>query len=648
MAHPAARPAAREAGVARRVQNRAVSTTVEDTAEADRDPVDPIDVSHVAANVPFVLRTVVGLGLLGIGINVIGVVVVGLLVAAMNTSATTHQLVVMLVTSGVLTIGSVIAGVAAATLVQRRTLRWLLRGDTPGPDDAQRALRMPLDLAIITSALWTVGSVAIGIAAPLVDEDGQTIFGLVGGVLVAGFVSAGLTYLMLARVNQPVARLALASSPPHSAPLFGVRWRLLVNWLLTSGLPLIGLVLVLTAPVGKSHTVGVSIVVAVLALIVGGLSTGLIARAIGTPLRTVVDALNSVAEGRLDVDLPLDDAGEIGLVQNGFNEMVAGLRERDRVTDLFGRHVGPAVAAEAISSGVTLSGESRDVVALFVDITGSTKLTRITEPADFVAMLNRFFEVVVEEVEGIGGLLNKFEGDAALCVFGAPAPLDDAATAALRTARAIRDRVAAMGELDVGIGVASGPVIAGQIGAASRLEYTVIGDAVNEAARLTELAKRVDGRILASETTVAAASEHERAEWVRGRSLRLRGREDLTHSYRTAHGPQTPARVAAAPAGRGRTGGRRAAVPAHPPARPAPRLTRGAWLSGRCGYPRSCRARPSSRSIARSERQRDADDVVRVAVDRLDEPAAQPVDGERAGHVRAARRWRSRPRSRRR
>jgi adenylate cyclase len=247
----------------------------------------------------------------------------------------------------------------------------------------------------------------------------------------------------------------------------------------------------------------------------------------------MVNALHRVGQGDLDVTVAIEDAGEIGLLQNGFNDMVEGLRERERIQDLFGRHVGPAVAAEAISGGVTLRGEQRDVVALFVDITGSTRLTRETDPVEFVDMLNRFFGVVVDEVEANGGLLNKFEGDAALCVFGAPAELDDCPTSALRAARAIRDRVAEMGELEVGIGVAAGPAIAGQIGAASRLEYTVIGDAVNEAARLTDLAKRVEGNILANEATVLGATEEERQHWVTGRVMRLRGRETPTRTYRS-------------------------------------------------------------------------------------------------------------------
>jgi adenylate cyclase len=325
----------------------------------------------------------------------------------------------------------------------------------------------------------------------------------------------------------------LAACPPKEAPVFGVRWQLLLIWALTTGTPIIGLVLVLTAPRGKTHILAVGVVVALVTLVVGGLATALSARSIGAPLRGMVDALHRVGQGDLDVAVQVEDAGEIGLLQSGFNEMVAGLRERERIQDLFGRHVGPAVAAEAISGGVTLMGEQRDVVALFVDITGSTKLTRERDPVEFVNMLNRFFGVVVEEVESNGGLLNKFEGDAALCVFGAPVELDEPATAALRAARAIRDRVAEMGELEIGIGVAAGPVIAGQIGAASRLEYTVIGDAVNEAARLTELAKRVEGNILASEATVESAGEEERQHWIPGRVMRLRGREAPTHTYRS-------------------------------------------------------------------------------------------------------------------
>jgi adenylate cyclase len=148
-----------------------------------------------------------------------------------------------------------------------------------------------------------------------------------------------------------------------------------------------------------------------------------------------------------------------------------------------------------------------------------------------VGLLNRFFEIVVEAIERDGGLVNKFEGDAALCVFGAPTDHVDPAGAALRAARTICDAVREAGEVDVGVGVACGTVWAGQVGAASRLEYTVIGDPVNEAARLTELAKDHPGRAVASGVTVQAAGDDERAHWVPDREVTLRGRDAPTATW---------------------------------------------------------------------------------------------------------------------
>jgi adenylate cyclase len=269
---------------------------------------------------------------------------------------------------------------------------------------------------------------------------------------------------------------------------------------------------------------------------VGALATSLAARSIGAPLRGMVEVLEAVGTGNLDVQIPVDDVGEIGMLQNGMNEMLAGLRERDRIHDLFGRHVGSAVALEALRDGVTLAGEVREVVALFVDITGSTALTHTTSPREFVAMLNRFFGIVVEAVEDAGGLVNKFEGDAALCIFGAPVVLADPATAALSVARRIRDAVRASGEVEIGVGVAAGRVIAGQVGAATRLEYTVIGDAVNEAARLTDLAKTVPGGLLATAAVLSRATEEERRFWVPGQTVTLRGRPVPTPTFVSAVG----------------------------------------------------------------------------------------------------------------
>jgi adenylate cyclase len=142
-----------------------------------------------------------------------------------------------------------------------------------------------------------------------------------------------------------------------------------------------------------------------------------------------------------------------------------------------------------------------------------------------VSLLNAFFHIVVETVERHGGWVNKFEGDAALCVFGAPIAREEFAGDALAAARELRARLAAdLPELDVGIGVSAGLAVAGNVGAEQRFEYTVIGDPVNEAARLCELAKKRLERVLASWSALERASEAERGRWSPGEEVELRGR----------------------------------------------------------------------------------------------------------------------------
>jgi adenylate cyclase len=390
---------------------------------------------------------------------------------------------------------------------------------------------MPRDLSVISVVLWLIGGALVASTEAMVGGSGRSAFAIFGGLVLAGLVAAGITYLLADRVSRPVTQLVLEVWPPRSAPLFDLRWRLMLVWALTSGTPILGIVLVLTGPGRGVQVIGTAVSAGLLAFAVGAFATYLAARSIAAPLRELVAVLNRVGTGDLDVSVPVADAGEIGLVQNVVNEMVDGLRERDRITDLFGRHVGPAVAQEALRRGVTLSGELRTVVALFVDITGSTFMTQTRDPVEFVATLNRFFHVVVAEVEAQGGLINKFQGDAVLAIFGAPVELIDPATSGLRAARRIRDRVLSMAEVEVGVGVAYGTVVAGQVGARSRLEFTVIGDAVNEAARLTDLAKSTRQHLLASGAVLAHATETEREAWTSAGEAVLRGRTAPTELW---------------------------------------------------------------------------------------------------------------------
>ena len=289
---------------------------------------------------------------------------------------------------------------------------------------------------------------------------------------------------------------------------------------------LVGIVVLSDVSASREH---IGLAVAAIALVgaLAGLATTTIsARSLSEPLQALRSALAKIEQGELDASVTVDDAGEVGLLQSGFNRMAQGLRERERLRDLFGRHVGEEVARNALRhEDIALGGQIREAAVLFVDVIGSTSLAAEHDPSEVVARLNAFFAIVVECVSGHGGWVNKFEGDAALCVFGAPTSHPDAAGAALAAARELRTRLdAELTDLRAAIGVSAGEVVAGNVGAAERFEYTVIGDPVNEAARLSDLAKTAPGLVLASDAALARAGQAERILWQLSREETLRGR----------------------------------------------------------------------------------------------------------------------------
>jgi adenylate cyclase len=328
---------------------------------------------------------------------------------------------------------------------------------------------------------------------------------------------------------------ALAVGEVEDTGLLGVAPRQLLGWILGTGSAVLGLMVIgvveLADPRTKPRQLAVAIVVFCGIAMLGGLIVEyLAAQAIAAPLQRLRTALAAVQAGNLETAVQVDDATDVGLLQVGFNRMVLGLRERERTRDIFGRHVGEDVARYALETGgTTLGGQTRDVCTLFVDLVGSTSLAASHPANDVVELLNRFFAVVVRTIEQHGGSVNKFEGDAALAVFGAPDSLANAPDRALTAARTLAERLATdVPEIQASIGVSSGPAVAGNVGAEHRFEYTVIGDPVNEAARLTEIAKAIPGAVAASGYIVNAASRAEAARWQPHLRQTLRGRAEPT------------------------------------------------------------------------------------------------------------------------
>lgn len=426
-----------------------------------------------------------------------------------------------------------VVGVLTITRALLRVLTWAREDRPPREEEVRATLRAPRLALVRQGVLWAGGvalftSLAVWLQPELALTEGIA-------VTLAGVLVCAISYLWTEFILRPITARALVQGPPPVGRTSGVHRRLIVFWLLGTAVPVAVLMLCGILALAGDDQVDLTRL-AVLCLVLGGvvllfgyMIIGLTSRSIVAPIASVRHALAAVEEGRLDVVIPVYDATEIGHLQSGFNRMAAGLRERERIRDLFGRHVGQEVAAAAVSADVELGGETRVVSVLFVDLMGSTAMATRLEPQDVVTVLNRFCAVVVDEVDRAGGLVNKFMGDAVLAVFGAPVPRDDHATAALRAARAIAVRLAEeVPEIRAGVGVATGEAVAGNVGDERRFEYTVIGDAVNSAARLTELAKKRPGLLLAAESSVAAADEDEAAHWRADGEEVLRGRAEPT------------------------------------------------------------------------------------------------------------------------
>jgi adenylate cyclase len=411
-------------------------------------------------------------------------------------------------------------------------MRWLRTRRAPSGEEVDDVLRFPARQIRVDATFWGGAAILFGGL--------NAIWSLPLGVLIAitialgGTTTCALVYLFAERLLRPMTARALVLGPPSRPVMPGVAARVLLAWGFSTAVPLAaGLALAISALAGSPVTltrISVTIVFLVgAALLAGGAAMTIAARSLADPLHAVRDALAKVEHGNLDIEVEVDDGSEVGLLQAGFNRMVAGLREHERLRDLFGRHVGEEVAREAIERGVALGGEQRAAAALFVDLVGSTTLASERSPSEVVSLLNRFFALVVEVADAHGGWINKFEGDGALCVFGAPVALEDAAGCALATARELSERLEReLPELPAAIGVSAGTVVAGNVGAANRFEYTVIGDPVNEAARLTELAKSRPGRVLASGAALDAASGEEGDCWTADGEATLRGRPEPT------------------------------------------------------------------------------------------------------------------------
>ena len=356
---------------------------------------------------------------------------------------------------------------------------------------------------------------------------------LIGAACVVLLYGVTLRYFTLELGLRPVVEHVATYLPGGEAPaitrIVPLRWKLL------AGLPLINIITgVIVAGLsrgGHPHLsdLGADVLIAVgVAFTASFELTVLLSRSILGPLRDLRIATAEVAAGDLSVRVPVVSSDETGQLSQAFNEMVAGLEERERLSEALGAFVDPAIAERVARDGIDLvEGEEVCVSVLFLDIRAFTAFAERAGAAEVVQRLNEFFALVVPILEAHGGHVSKFLGDGLLGVFGAPDRradhADRAVAASLEILAAVRDRYG--DTLGVGIGVNSGPVVAGTIGGGGKLDFTVIGDTVNTASRVEAVTRETGDELLITQATCERLTATG-VTWEQRPPIMLRGKRD--------------------------------------------------------------------------------------------------------------------------
>jgi len=366
-----------------------------------------------------------------------------------------------------------------------------------------------------------------GTAAALHDDTGSSVSFVAGGRVLAS------TFPPAAHAALAAAAAGAAWAAPFLASVGGDRY-LSVALPIASEVPG-GLVALVQrswdeelAPLRalRRRLAAIGLVAVAAALGVGAVLAG----GITAPVERLAAGMREVLRGNLGHRVAVVRRDELGFLASAFNEMAGGLEDRARIRDVMDKVVSPEVAHELLARGVALGGELREASVLFADVRGFTTLAERTAPDELLEVLNAYLTAMTRAIEREKGVVDKYIGDAVMAVFGAPLAVADHAARAVAAARGMLAAVAALNAarpapLRIGIGVASGPVVAGNVGSPDRLNYTVLGDTVNLASRLQGLTKAYGVSLLVTEETWRAAGETGRClgeASVRGRDAAVR------------------------------------------------------------------------------------------------------------------------------
>jgi class 3 adenylate cyclase len=408
-------------------------------------------------------------------------------------------------------------------LIARRLfepIRRFLVGEMPFDDVQRRLTQLPLLTARYVGLLAVVviafrGSTPWWADLPNAEAIRPTIADFIAVNVVLPVFYFTYTYFV---VSDYLARLCSFIFERYGRNLglfFGsYTLKLIVALLVISVAPLAAIVVDLFSYNGER--LQAEILVDVASAVMGvAITAYYIGRSLLQPIGNLSRAMTKVAAGDLDVRVPVTSNDEVGELTGRFNTMVEGLREREKIRETFGRYVDESVAATILrrQGEGALSGETAEATILFTDISGFTTIAEYLTPTELVGALNDYLETVLEPIRAHGGVVNTFIGDGLFASFNMPLTCEGHAVAAVRAAIDIQRAVGSRTFGDQGvalatrIGISTGNVIGGSVGAGQRMSFTLLGDTVNLAARLEQLNKQHGTRILVSESTREACGE---------------------------------------------------------------------------------------------------------------------------------------------
>jgi adenylate cyclase len=281
---------------------------------------------------------------------------------------------------------------------------------------------------------------------------------------------------------------------------------------------------------GVAATTRRNILLTIIVLLAATLFIWFFSKTISSPLKKLAAAAGRIEEGQFEIELAAKSRDEVGVLAQSFVSMGRGLAERERLRDAFGRFINKEIAEQAMKGELALGGETKKVTIFFSDIRNFTAMSEKLKPAEVVEFLNGYMTAMVDCVNKTGGVVDKFIGDAVMAVWGAPVSRGSPAEDALNCVRSALMMRTALEEFNkdhseparngpgrngekkplirIGCGINTGDVVAGQIGSRERMEYTVIGDAVNLASRTEALNKPLKTDILITENTQALIRDH--------------------------------------------------------------------------------------------------------------------------------------------